>query len=73
MKVASVSLLLLVTNGLTLYALRSVPAVTVVTAVTMTPAFVAIVNQRRGRDVLSSKFWLGFALCFFGVIGREIL
>lgn len=66
--VASVSVLLLATNGLVLYALKHVSAVIVVTAMTTTPAFVAIVNQIRGRDLLGWRFWGGFLACFFGVL-----
>jgi drug/metabolite transporter (DMT)-like permease len=64
--VASVSLLLLCTNGLTLLALRSLSAVTVISVVKITPALVAIINHARGRESLSIKFWLGFLLCFAG-------
>ena len=66
--VCSVSLLLLATNGLVLYALQDISAVAVITLMTTTPAFVAIVNQWRGRDILGPKFWMGFGACFLGVL-----
>ncbi len=66
-QVASVGLQLLFTSGMTIIALRYLPAVLVITILTTTPAFVALVNQWLGRDVLGIKFWLGFALAFFGV------
>jgi drug/metabolite transporter (DMT)-like permease len=61
-------LLLLGTNGLTMFALQHLSAVTVVTIVATTPAFVGLTNQLAGRDVLGPKFWLGFVLCFVGVV-----
>ena len=67
-KVLSVSLLLLATNGLVLYALQDLSAITVVTMISITPAFVAIVNQIKGRDILNLQFWVGFILCFLGVL-----
>ncbi|MGE0487925.1 MAG: DMT family transporter [Vulcanimicrobiota bacterium] len=66
-KMASVSLLLLFTNFCSLVAVKFLPAVTVITLVTTTPAFVALTNQRKGRDVLGRKYWFGFGLCFLGV------
>jgi drug/metabolite transporter (DMT)-like permease len=66
--VATVAVLLLITNGLVLLALKHMSAVSVITVVTTTPAFVAIVNQYRGRDVLGLRFWVGFAACFLGVL-----
>ena len=66
--VLRVSFLLMTTNGLILFALKDLSAITVVTIVSATPAFVAMVNQWRGRDVLQGRFWLGFALCFAGVL-----
>ncbi|MCA9797262.1 MAG: EamA family transporter, partial [Candidatus Eremiobacteraeota bacterium] len=66
-KMASVSLLLLFTNFCSLVAVKFLPAVTVITLVTTTPAFVALTNQRKGRDVLGRRYWFGFGLCFTGV------
>lgn len=66
--VASVSLQLMVTNACTLWALAKMPAITVITLVTTTPAFVALTNQWQGRDKLTGKFWLGLTLCFLGVL-----
>jgi drug/metabolite transporter (DMT)-like permease len=67
-RIASVSLLLLVNNGCALFALSRLPAVTMITIVTTTPAVVALVNQARGTVSLTAKFWLGFWMCFFGVL-----
>jgi drug/metabolite transporter (DMT)-like permease len=67
-RIASVSLLLLLTNGLTLYALQRLTAVTVITVVTTTPALVALANQALGRDRLGPRFWLGFGICFAGIV-----
>jgi drug/metabolite transporter (DMT)-like permease len=67
-QVAPVSLLLMTTGFCTLVALKYLSAVTVITVVTTTPAIVAILNQRLGRDTLAPKFWLGFCLSFIGVV-----
>lgn len=67
-RIGSVSVLLLITNGLTLFALSRLTAVTVITLVTVTPAVVALVNQARGRDRLGGRFWVGFWMCFVGVL-----
>ena len=66
-----VSFLFIITNVLVFMSLHHLTAVTVITITTTTPAFVALVNQSRGRDILGAKFWLGFALCFFGVFSIE--
>jgi DME family drug/metabolite transporter len=65
--VASVSLQLMFTNLCSLVALQLMPAVTVITLVTSTPAFVALVNQWQGRETLTRKFWIGLGLCILGV------
>jgi drug/metabolite transporter (DMT)-like permease len=62
------ALLLMTTGFCTLLALSYLSAVTVITVVTTTPAVVAIVNQKMGRDRLGKFFWLGFAMCFAGVV-----
>lgn len=67
-KILAVALLLLCTNTLTLFALQSISAVLMITIITTTPALVALMNERIGRDVLAPTFWLGFLLCFAGVI-----
>ena len=67
MAVVQVALLLLCTNTCLLWAVQSLPAVTVITLLSTTPALVALVNQRRGRDQLTWRFWSGFSLCFGGV------
>jgi drug/metabolite transporter (DMT)-like permease len=60
--------LLLTTNALTLLSLTHISAVCLITIVTTTPAFVAIVNQMLGRDSLTGKFWIGFLCAFAGVL-----
>ena len=67
-KIAPASILLMMTGLCTLIALKYLTAVTVITIVTTTPAMVAVLNQRRGRDILAPKFWLGFWLAFVGVV-----
>ena len=63
-----VSPLLLVTVFANLLALRTVPVAVSVTAMSTTPAFVAIGNQMLGRDKGSLKFWMGFLCCIVGVV-----
>lgn len=65
--VASVSLLLMVTNAASLVAVKLMPAITVITLMTTTPAFVALSNQWQGREKLTGRFWLGLVLCILGV------
>ncbi|MEW6279853.1 MAG: DMT family transporter [Candidatus Eremiobacterota bacterium] len=67
-RIASVSMLLLTTNGCSLFALRHLSAAAVITLVSLTPAAVAMINQVRGRDRLTARFWLGFGMCFAGVL-----
>lgn len=68
LRVARVSVLLLCTNALSLLALTRIPAVTQMTVVAVTPALVALVSERRGRVALGGRFWVGFALCFAGLL-----
>lgn len=63
-----VSLLLLITSAATLWALRLLPAVVVITLITATPASVALLNQWLGRERLTRKFWLGLAACLLGTV-----
>jgi drug/metabolite transporter (DMT)-like permease len=67
-RISFLALLLLTTSALSIFALKHISAVLVITIITTTPAFVAIINQIIGRDELTPKFWLGFALCFSGVV-----
>jgi drug/metabolite transporter (DMT)-like permease len=62
------SFLLIGTNLFTMFALYYISAVTVITVVTTTPALVAVLNQRLGRDQLDKLFWPGFWLSFLGVV-----
>lgn len=67
-KMAWVCFLFMLTNILVFFSLQHLSAVTVITVFTTTPAFVALVNQQKGRDVLAPTFWPGFILCFLGVL-----
>jgi drug/metabolite transporter (DMT)-like permease len=67
-RVIPIAVLLMTTALCTILALRNLSAITVLTIVTTTPALVALINQKLGRDILGKKFWLGFSLCFAGVI-----
>ncbi len=52
-----------------MFALYYVSAVTVITVVTTTPALVAVLNQRLGREQLDKLFWLRLLVVFFlGVV-----
>ncbi len=62
------ALLLMSTCGLVLVALKYLTAVVVITIITATPAFVAIVNQMLGKEILSKRFWIGFLFCFTGIL-----
>ncbi len=66
--VIPIAFLLMTTSLCTILALKSLTAVTVLTVVTTTPALVAIINEKLGRDILGKKFWLGFWLCFAGIV-----
>jgi drug/metabolite transporter (DMT)-like permease len=65
--VLSVGPLLLLTTLASLNALRVMPVALLVTAMSTTPALVAIGNQLLGRERGSLKFWLGFFCCLAGV------
>ena len=62
------ALLLFGTNTLTLLALQSISVVLLITIVSSVPAIVALINSTLGRDRLGLRFWIGFALCFVGII-----
>lgn len=66
-RISFLAMLLLATSALSIFALKHISAVLVITIITTTPAFVAIINQIIGRDELTPKFWAGFVLCFAGV------
>ena len=68
LRLAPVGCLLFATNSLTIYALSEISVVLLITIITTTPALVGIANSMLGRDQLGSKFWLGFALCFLGIV-----
>lgn len=67
-KLAPVCALFFFINWMIFLALRDLSAIALITLITTTPAFVALVNQARKRLVLGLRFWLGFGLCFTGVL-----
>jgi drug/metabolite transporter (DMT)-like permease len=50
------------------YSLTTITATVLITIITTTPAVVAIINQFRSHEIAGPKFWLGFGICFVGVI-----
>ncbi|MCX6127057.1 MAG: DMT family transporter [Proteobacteria bacterium] len=66
--ILTVSPLLLVTALAGLMALKTIPVALSVTAMSTTPAFVAIGNQALGRDKGTPRFWLGFLCSVIGVM-----
>lgn len=67
-RVLWLALLLMAISALILIALKYLPAIIVITIITTTPAFVAIVNQMFGKEVLAKNFWPGFFICFTGIL-----
>ncbi len=63
-----VSLLLSLTSACNLVAVSRLPATTVITLVTTTPALVALLNQRLGRHTLPASFWGGLGAAFVGIL-----
>ncbi len=61
-------LLLFTTNVMVFIALQQLQVVLLITIVTTTPALVALVNSRLGRESAGPKFWWGLLMCFAGVI-----
>jgi len=66
-KILPLALLLFFVNVASLFALQFVNVASVLIIVATTPIFVALVNQRLGRDVLQKTFWLGIIISFIGV------
>lgn len=50
------------------FSLTTITATVLITIITTTPAVVAIINQFKTKEVAGPKFWLGFFVCFVGVI-----
>lgn len=50
------------------HSLNRISASVLVTIITVTPAIVAIINQFKSKEIAGPKFWLGFGLCFVGVM-----
>lgn len=50
------------------YALQLLSATIVITILTTTPAFVAVIDSLRQKAVLAKSFWPGFFLCFVGIV-----
>jgi probable blue pigment (indigoidine) exporter len=74
--VVAVSLLFTLAGWCLLYALRYLPASTVVTLQATTPAVVGLANRRLGKANLTPHFWLGLALSVPGValcIGADVI
>lgn len=68
MHMALAGTLLFTTNFLIFQSLQHLAVVLLITIITTTPALVALANSILGRDKLSGSFWIGFILCFAGVI-----
>lgn len=66
--VLPVALLLLLTNTAVIFSLKYLSAITIITIITTTPAFVALVNMQRGLEKLNARFWGGLSLSLFGVL-----
>ena len=62
------SALYISTYGLIYWALVTMPASSVITIISGTPARVALINQRRGLEQSTLKFWLGVLACFIGIL-----
>lgn len=56
------------TQFLLMYCLQWLSVVLAITAVSLVPLVVAIINSLSGRDNLGPKFWFGLGLCLIGVI-----
>ena len=61
-------ILLFTTSFMVFLSLQYLQVVLVITIVTTTPALVALVNCRLGRESADGKFWAGLFLCFAGVV-----
>lgn len=66
--VSSVSVLLLLNNLFMLLALGHVSVIVYLTLTTTVPSVIALINMALGREKIGIKFWLGFSLCFLGVL-----
>ncbi len=66
-KLLPVCVLFLIVNVLTYLSLQTLSAITVITCVTTTPSFVALVNRKRGHETFSKTFWPGLILSIIGV------
>lgn len=59
--------LLFTTNVMVFLALQQLQVVLLITIVTTTPALVALVNTKLGREKTDTGFWIGLVACFAGV------
>lgn len=66
-RIGRVSVLLIVTNALSLLALTRLPAVTQMTVVATTPAAVALVARARGRTRPGWRFWVSLGAALLGM------
>ena len=48
--------------------MQRLPAATVITLVSTTPAFVSLINQKLGREKPAALFWVGLAACLAGIL-----
>jgi hypothetical protein len=67
LRIGRVSVLLIVTNALSLLALTRLPAVTLMTVVATTPAAVALVARARGRVRPGARFWAALVAALVGM------
>lgn len=67
LRIGRVSVLLIVTNALSLLALTRLPAVTLMTVVATTPAAVALVARARGRVRPGARFWAAIVAALVGM------
>ncbi len=67
-KIVVPAILYVTTYGLIYCSLVSMPASSVITLISSTPALVALINQRRGHERATARFWFGILACFIGII-----
>ncbi len=67
-KIVVPSSLYITTYALIYWSLVYLPASTVITVISVTPALVALINQSRGHERSTIKFWLGIGACIVGIL-----
>lgn len=63
-----VSFLAFITNTFLFLSIERIPASTLITIITTTPAIVGLVNYKRGTVEINHKFIIGFAFVFIGMM-----